>query len=188
MIKIGVTGSIASGKTTASKLLSKKRGRLFSADKIVKELYKKKSFKSLVAKKLGLSLKTDFKKRLVLQILQKKTTLKKLEKIIHPLVRREMFLFLRKNKSSKILFFEIPLLVESKLMGYFDTVIFIKAKKRLRLVRYNNKYGNPKLFFRLDQQQIKDSKKAKLCDHIVVNNGTLKVLKKKLFNIIKLYD
>lgn len=34
---------------------------------------------------------------------------------------------------------------------------------------------------------MKDTKKAKLCDHIVVNNGTLKVLKKKLFNIIKLY-
>ena len=38
MIKIGITGSIASGKTTASKILSYKRGPLFSADKAVKEL------------------------------------------------------------------------------------------------------------------------------------------------------
>ena len=38
MIKIGITGSLASGKTTASKILSSGRGPLFSADKDVKEL------------------------------------------------------------------------------------------------------------------------------------------------------
>ena len=38
MIKIGITGSIASGKTTASKILSNKRGPLFSADNEVKKL------------------------------------------------------------------------------------------------------------------------------------------------------
>ena len=51
MIKIGITGSLASGKTTASKILSFRRGPLFSADKAVKELYKKKHFKSLVCKR-----------------------------------------------------------------------------------------------------------------------------------------
>ena len=42
MRKIGITGSLASGKTTASKILSKGKGRLFSADEVVKQLYKKK--------------------------------------------------------------------------------------------------------------------------------------------------
>ena len=40
MIKIGITGSIASGKTTASKILSQKSGPLFSADKEVNKNYK----------------------------------------------------------------------------------------------------------------------------------------------------
>ena len=40
MIKIGITGSIASGKTTASKILSHKKGPLFNADKEVKKFYK----------------------------------------------------------------------------------------------------------------------------------------------------
>ena len=44
MIKIGITGSIASGKTTASKILAYKRGPLFSADKIVKNFYKRNNF------------------------------------------------------------------------------------------------------------------------------------------------
>ena len=51
MIKIGITGSIASGKTTASKILSFKRGPLFSADKVVKKLYQNKGFNSLIRKR-----------------------------------------------------------------------------------------------------------------------------------------
>ena len=51
MIKVGITGSLASGKTTASKILSFRRGPLFSADKIVKEFYQNKKFKSLIAKR-----------------------------------------------------------------------------------------------------------------------------------------
>ena len=55
MIKIGITGSLASGKSTASKFLSDKRGPLFSADNAVKELYKISSFKSLISKKFKIS-------------------------------------------------------------------------------------------------------------------------------------
>ena len=55
--------------------------------------------------------------------------LKKLEKIVHPLVRKKMKNFVLKNKRKKILFFEIPLLIESKLMKYFNVIIFIKSKK-----------------------------------------------------------
>ena len=38
MIKIGLTGSIASGKTTAGKIISGRRGPIFSADKVVDKL------------------------------------------------------------------------------------------------------------------------------------------------------
>ena len=40
-MKVGITGSLASGKTTASKILSAGRGPLFSADAVVKKLYTK---------------------------------------------------------------------------------------------------------------------------------------------------
>ena len=52
MIKIGITGSLASGKTTASKILSHKRGPLFCADREVKQLYKNKTFNTLIRKKI----------------------------------------------------------------------------------------------------------------------------------------
>ena len=41
MKKIGITGSIASGKSSASKFLSYGKGPLFNADKVVEKLYKK---------------------------------------------------------------------------------------------------------------------------------------------------
>ena len=40
MIKISITGSLASGKTTASRFISRRRGPLFSADVVVKRLYR----------------------------------------------------------------------------------------------------------------------------------------------------
>ena len=59
--KIGITGSIASGKTTASKIISNNRGLLFSADKIVQNLYKKKELKKIIAKKFKIKLNSKFK-------------------------------------------------------------------------------------------------------------------------------
>ena len=188
MIKIGITGSLASGKTTASKILSNKKRPLFSADKVVRKLYRQNYFRNFVAKSLRFKLSKNFKKQLKDSIMQKNAKLKKLEKIIHPLVRKEMFVFFKKNKSCKVIFFEIPLLVESKLLKFFDVVIFIKSAKSLRLKRYISRGGNIKLFSFLDHHQIKDTVKRRFCDHVVTNNKSLSILKKQLSNIIKLYE
>ena len=61
MIKIGITGSLSSGKTTASKILSLRRGPLFSADKAVKEIYQNKNFKSLIVKKFRIKNQNQIK-------------------------------------------------------------------------------------------------------------------------------
>ena len=188
MIKIGLTGSVASGKTTASKIIAKGRGPLFSADKVVKKLYTKNRFKKFIAKKVSLKVDKNFKEKLKNKILEKKENLRKLERIIHPLVRKEMLIFFKKNKNKKFLFLEIPLLIESKLTKYFDVVIFVKTNNNLRLKRYISRGGNHKLFSLLNKHQMKDSKKMKFCDHIVVNNKSLSILKNKLYNIIRLYE
>ena len=188
MIKIGITGSISSGKTTASKFVSSKRGALFSADKVVKKLYKEKKFRQILEKKLKLNLKLNLKKEIKKKIFKNSKYLKIIEKIIHPLVRKEMNIFFKKNKKKKFLFLEIPLLIESKLSRHFDVLIFIKSKKNLRLRRYLSNGGTKKLFVILDKQQLKDTKKMKYCDHVVVNNTSLSILKRKLLNIIKKYE
>jgi len=187
MKKIGITGSIASGKTTASQILSGKRGPLFSADTEVKNLYKNKNFQRLIMKKFDIRNKVSLKKSIRKKILKSSTNIKILEKIIHPLVRKKMVKFYKKNKSKKTLFYEIPLLIESKLMKYFDVIIFIKAKKKLRLKRYKLKGGDVKLFNIMNDKQLADTKKTVFCDHVVTNDGNLNFLKKNLLGIIKLY-
>ena len=188
MIKIGITGSLASGKSTASKFLSANRGPLFSADSAVKELYKKSSFKSLIGKKFKLKNNSKIKKNLKNMIFNNSAHLKKLEKIIHPLVRKKMKKFTIKNKNKKLLFYEIPLLIESNLMGYFDKIIFIKSKKQTRLKRFKSKNGDKKLFNLLNSKQMSDNKKIKFCDYVVVNEKNLKILKKDLSIIISKYE
>ena len=188
MNKIGITGSLASGKTTASKILSSRRGPLFSADKAVKELYQNKQFEFLVKKRFKIKNNHQLKRSLKKLILEKKENIRKLEKIIHPLVRKKMRAFTLQNRNKKLLFYEIPLLVESKLMKHFNVIIFVKARKKVRLKRFQSKGGDKKLFNLLNNKQISDQNKIKFCDHVVVNEKNLSILKKNLSVIINNYE
>ena len=188
MIKIGITGSLASGKTTASKMLSFRRGPLFSADIAVKKLYQNKNFKLLIGKRFQIKNNNQIKKSLRNLILKNKKNIKRLEKIIHPLVRKKMINFTSQNKNKKFLFYEIPLLIESKLMKYFNVIIFIKTNKLLRLKRFKSKSGNKKLFNILNDRQLNDTKKIKYCDYVIVNEKNLNILKENLLAIIDKYE
>jgi len=80
------------------------------------------------------------------------------------------------------------LLIESRLMRFFDVIIFIKAKKKLRLKRFKKKRGDQRLFNILNNEQMSDRKKIKYCDYIVVNEKNLKTFKKNLSIIISKYE
>ena len=73
-------------------------------------------------------------------------------------------------------------------MKYFDKIIFIKSKKQLRLKRFKSKNGDKKLFNLLIYKQMRDNKKIKFCDYVVVNEKNLKMLKKNLLSIISKYE
>lgn len=188
MRKIGITGSLSSGKTTASKILSFKKGPLFSADEAVKKLYKSNSFKKVLYQKFKIQNSQKIKSELKKKILADEFFLNKLERIIHPLVRKKMNNFISIHKKKKYLFFEIPLLIESKLMKIFDIIIFIKSKKSTRLKRFKIKGGNEKLFKILNKKQLSDKKKIKYCNHVVVNEKKINILKKKLLDIMTKYE
>ena len=73
-------------------------------------------------------------------------------------------------------------------MKNFDIIIFVKAKKSLRLKRFRKKGGNKKLFDLLNKKQLSDTKKAKFCDYIIVNENNLNILKRNLLAIISKYE
>ena len=184
MIKIGITGSLASGKSTVAKLISRNRYPIFSADEVVKALYKKRDFTNKVKKKFNFKNNKNLKKKVKNLIKKDKRALKELELIIHPLVRRKMKDFMKKKRNFKIGVFEIPLLIESKLMKYFDSIIFVGAKRNIRLRRYK---GNKEIFTTLDKRQIIPSKKIKISDHVIYNNLSTKNLKKRVKFLMNKY-
>ena len=171
-MKIGITGSLASGKTTASRILSFKKGPLFSADAIVKKFYTKTNFKKILIKKFQINKNLNIKKEITKKILLKKSNMNKLEKIIHPIVRKEMNKFTKKYKKKQFIFYEVPLLIESKLMKRFDLIFFIKAKRKIRFKRFKLKGGEKKVFNLLDKRQFSDKKK--------INIVTTSLLMKKI--------
>ena len=152
MIVIGITGSIASGKSSVARLIAKKKYPLFNADNVVTDLYKNSNFTNLLIKKFKLSNKKRVKNQIKLLIKKNKRILKILESVIHPLVRKEMKNFLKIKR--KILVLEIPLLIESKLDKYFDKIIFVEAKKNLRLKRYLKHKNKKEIFETLNSRQL----------------------------------
>jgi dephospho-CoA kinase len=176
---IGITGSIASGKTTAANLMARKKYPLFSADKVVKSLYKKKFFTNILIKKFKLNQSKNIKQQIKLILKKNIKDLNKLESIIHPLVRKEMKIFLKKK--NKFLFLEIPLLIESKLAKYFDKIVFVDAKKKIRLRRYLKKNGSKKkIFDLLNNRQLTPAFKKKMSTYTINNNYSLAILKKNV--------
>mgnify|MGYP006171219459 CR=1 FL=1 len=188
MIAIGVTGSLASGKSTVTKLISNNKHPVFNADKVVKKLYQNKNFTRILVTKFNLDKEKNIKKQIKNLILLDKKNLKDLEKIIHPLVRKSMFKFILKNKKKKLIVLEVPLLIESKLTKHFDSLIFVTSSKKNRLKRYKLKGGNKSFFYLLDKNQIVASRKRKYGDKVIDNNLSLKVLKKNIKDIMKNYE
>ena len=95
------------------------------------------------------------------------------------------FTYRNKNKND---FLEIPLLIESKLMKFFNVIIFVKSNKELRLRRFKSRGGKKYFFNLLNSKQISEREKIKLCDYVVVNEKNLMILKNNLFTIISKYE
>ena len=185
LIKICVLGDIGSGKS----LVAKQFGYpIFNADKEVSQIYKhsKICFNKL-RKKLPKYIKSYPINKIELSkaILAKKKNLKVVIKIVHPLVRKKMNLFIKKNINSKIVVMDIPLIVENKLYKKSDILVFIQAKKtdiNLRLKKRKN--YNKQLINNLRKIQTPLLIKKKLSKYIIKNNFKLSSIKKRV-KIIK---
>ena len=184
MIKIGITGSLASGKSTVAKMISSGKYPLYNADRAVKKIYQTNIFQAKAFKKFKLKNKKNIKNKIKRIISSDKKSLKVLEKIIHPLVREQIRKFTKKNNGKKFIIFEIPLLVESKQMKNYDRIIFVNSRKDLRLKRYLKRGNNKRFFDLLNKRQLSPAKKIKFCDYVINNNGSIKLLKENIKNIM----
>ena len=92
-----------------------------------------------------------------------------------------MKLFLNKNKKSKIIILDIPLLIENKLYKKKDILIFVKSNESKVISRLKKRKNyNKKILLNLRKNQTKLLKKRKLANYIVDNNFSPNIMRKKI--------
>ena len=129
MIRFALVGDIGSGKSFISNLFNQP---VFNADHEVADIYKKDRYCFAKIKKAIPNYFSKFplkKTELIDSIMFDKNNLKKISNIVHPIVRRRLNIFLKKNKNKKLVVLDIPLYFENKLNKKKDIVIYIDAKK-----------------------------------------------------------
>ena len=186
MIRIGILGSIGSGKSHVARNFGYP---VFDADLEVSKLYKnnKKVFFKLKKKLSKYIFSFPINKNEISKaILANKSNLKKIISIVHLEVRKKMKIFLKKNKYKKIVILDIPLLLENKINHKKDILIFVDAKesdinKRLK----KRKNFNSKLFKILKDFQLPIEYKKKKSQYIIKNKYTNKSIKIAIKNILK---
>ena len=92
------------------------------------------------------------------------------------------------KKRNKLVIFEIPLLLESKLGRNFNTLVYVGAKKQVRLKRFLARKKSKSLFNLLSKRQMSPLFKQQKCDYTIYNNNSLALLKKNVKNFIKKYE
>ncbi|ETA70391.1 dephospho-CoA kinase [Candidatus Pelagibacter ubique] len=186
MIRIGILGEIGSGKSFVAKVFGHP---VFNADYEVSKLYKKdKKIFIKLNKKLPkyISKFPIDKNEITAAILSKKNNLKKIITIVHKEIKKKLKLFLKKNKSKKIVILDIPLLLENKINIKKDILIFVDSKKKdieKRLIKRKN--FDRKLFNKFKKIQLSSSYKKRKSHFIIKNDFKKQSVKNEIKNILK---
>ncbi len=188
MNRIGILGDIGSGKTFISQSFGYP---VFNADKETVKIYNsnRNCFKKL--KKNFANHITKFpidKTEIINLILDDYKNLKKLGKIVHPFVNKELKKFLKKNKNKNVVL-DIPLLLENKIKIKRLIFIFINAKKADILKKLKKRPNfNLKIYKIMKENQISLTYKRRKSQFIIKNNFFNKDFLKQISYIKKEID
>ncbi|MCF7908447.1 MAG: dephospho-CoA kinase [Candidatus Omnitrophica bacterium] len=188
MLVVGLTGNIGSGKTTVLKLLKAKGAPTFNCDQQIHKYYRNRKglvYKKLVALFPEVLSRGRINRKLLSEIVfSDPVKLKKLERVVHPLVIKDLTNWIKKCRRqarSKIAIAEVPLLFEKKLTARFDLVVLVKLKLKVSLKRLNEIYGFSKgLALKRLSFYCPLREKIKRADFVIDNSGKIKELTKEV--------
>jgi len=186
---IGLTGGIASGKSSVSHFFSELDIPIIDADYIAKKITEPKqvgyqaiqthfgddffNFDGMLDRpKLKKAIFSDPKKRQLL------------ESLLHPLINKEMFQQAQKLKQSPYILFDIPLLIENIKKYSFQHIIVVDIKpeeQKKRLLLRDNM--NQKIANQIIQTQVPQTQRLKYATCLIDNNGSLEKLSQQVFNL-----
>ena len=119
-----------------------------------------------------------------------KNNIKKINQIVHPIVRKNLNKFFSKNKGKKAVILDIPLLLENKIKIKNLTLVFVDANKKSILKKLKKRKNfNIKIFNILKKTQFTNNFKKNKANFVIKNNfkkekikKSVNLLKEKIFN------
>ncbi|KAB3539037.1 dephospho-CoA kinase [Alkaliphilus pronyensis] len=191
---IGLTGGIASGKTTVSKILELLGAIIIDADLIAREVVKKgtpalKSIEAVFGKEFITKDGELNRKKLGVHVFSNKKALEKLNSITHPIIINHIqnqIIELKKNNSNSIIVLDAALLIEMKLTSLVDEVwvVAVTFEEQLKRLMERDGLSKRQAIDRINSQMNIEEKKA-YADKIIDNSGGLSQLEALIINIWK---
>ncbi len=184
MLKIAVTGGVATGKSTFCRFFQEKGAFVVNADLLVHQfLSSATELGKKVIELLGPEIVVNNilnREKIAALVFNNKTKLDKLEKLLHPALLRKIELLYEQVKDDpaySCFVVEMPLLHEIGAEKFYDITIAITAKEALCVNRFT------KTGFAARQGRMRSQEKLKKADFVVENNGSSKEFK-QTFNIL----
>ena len=185
---IGLTGNIASGKSSVGKLLKENGLPVIEADRIGWEILERKEIIQEILDVFGNILKDGKvdRKKLGNIVFSNKRKLK----IFNAIVQSPLLQKLKREidkRSGKIIVVNAALIFEWEIEHWFDKIILVTAEKKKRIDRLLKNNLTRKEAIQRINSQMDEKEKIKKSDFIIENNGTFEELKKKTLDIIPLF-
>lgn len=181
MILIGLTGGVATGKSTVAKMFERCGAIVIDADKLAREVVQpgKPAWRDIV-RRFGQSVlnidRTINRQALGQIVFGNRVELRRLERIIHPRVAREQANLTRqaaREDPNAIVVYDVPLLFEAGIDKRVDKIIVVTADRETQIARLKKRNGLTRIeAIRRIKSQMPLAKKNKLADYVL--DGTMR--------------
>ena len=177
MLRVALTGGIGSGKSLVGEILEELGALVIDSDQLAREVIERGSpgYEEVVTA-FGDSILSEGqidRSKLAAVVFRESDLRKKLESIIHPLVREAAEKLARKLPSGAILINQIPLLVESDGAKRFDYVVTVSADEEIRRERLRLRGLKDYEITQRMAAQVSDSEREKIANYIIRNDGSI---------------
>lgn len=149
MILIGLTGGVATGKSTVAKMFERCGAIIIDADKLAREVVQpgKPAWREIV-RRFGTSIlnedKTINRQTLGQIVFQNRTKRRQLERIIHPRVAREQARLTKqaaRKDPNAVVIYDVPLLFEAGIDKRVDKTVVVTADRETQIARLKKRNG-----------------------------------------------
>ena len=187
MLNVALTGGIGSGKSAVAEFLQECGAVIIDSDQLARDVIERgtEGFEAVLAA-FGDTVLTDGeidRSTLAEIVFHDEGKRKKLEGIIHPLVREAAESLMKKLPTDSVVINQIPLLVESNGAKRFDHVITVSASEELRRQRLLQRGLKDYEITKRMQAQVDDAAREEIADSIIKNEGSLEDLERIVENL-----